>query len=233
MAKTVGLSRNIKMSWMSFAASELKNVNDISEAKTILDGYLAAEIKSPDNLRKTKDILINIWIKGDDDIRQGAFELVEKYPEDKNAVFWCMLLSTYPVFYDICNTIGKMFKFQDELTLSQVKEKMFDIWGERTTLFHSIAKIMSTMKSLEGIYALKGKYSKIERTIHNEEVTKFVAYTYLKTAEGSYITLEDINDWDAMFSFDYRITREMIALDDRYQVTAFDGKPTIKLKTTL
>ena len=80
MAKTVGLSRNIKMSWMSFAASELKNVNDISEAKTILDGYLAAEIKSPDNLRKTKDILINIWIKGDDDIRPGAFELVEKYP---------------------------------------------------------------------------------------------------------------------------------------------------------
>lgn len=32
-----------------------------------------------------------------------------------------------------------------------------------------------------------------------------------------------------MFPFKYKITREMIALDDKYQVTAFDGKPVITL----
>ena len=59
-------------------------------------------------LRKTKDILINIWLKCDGELREKAFKLVEKYPEDKEAIFWCMLISVYPVFDDICNTMGKI-----------------------------------------------------------------------------------------------------------------------------
>lgn len=229
MAKIVGLSRNIKLNWMSYAASALKNVEDINEAKEVLDGYLAAEIKSPDNLIKTKDILINIWLKSDDELRKEAFKLVEKYPEDKGAIFWCMLLSLYPVFDDICNTMGKMFKFQDDITLGQLKDKMFDQWGERTTLYHSIDKIAATMKRLEGVQETKGRYSKISHEVQHEEVDNFIAFVYLKTVDSSYISLEDINEWDAMFPFKYKITREMIALDDRYQVTAFDGKPVITL----
>lgn len=38
-------------------------------------------------LRKTKDILINIWLKCDDELRKKAFKLVEKYPEDKEVIF--------------------------------------------------------------------------------------------------------------------------------------------------
>lgn len=118
MAKIVGLSRNIKMNWMSYAASSLRDVNDLNEAKSVLDEYLAAEIKSPDNLRKAKDILIHIWLKSDDGLRKEAFNLVESFPEDKVAIFWCMLLPVYPVFDDICNTMGKILHFQDEVTLS-------------------------------------------------------------------------------------------------------------------
>lgn len=106
---------------------------------------------------------------------------------------------------------------------------MFDLWGERTTLYHSIDKIASTMKSLEGVDVSKGRYFKVTHEIQNPEVENFIAYTFLKTVESSYISLEDINEWDAMFPFKYKITREMIALDDRYQVSAFDGKPVITL----
>lgn len=229
MAKIVGLSRNIKMNWMNYAASALENVDNINEAKDILDGYLAAEIKSPDNLRKTKDILINIWVKSDTDLRKEAFALTKKFPEDRQAIFWCMLISVYPVFDELCDTLGKMLKFQDEVSLSQLKDKMFDLWGERTTLYHSIDKIAATMKSLEGVHASKGRYSKINHEIHSEEVENFIAYVYLKTVDSSYNSLEDINEWDAMFPFKYKITREMIALDNRYQVTSFDGKPVITL----
>lgn len=229
MAKIVGLSRNIKLNWISYASSVLNDVTDINEAKKMLNDYLAAEIKSPDNLRKTKDILINIWLKSDDELRKEAFRLVEKYPEDKIVIFWCMLLSVYPVFDNICNTMGKIYKFQDEISLSQLKDKMFDQWGERTTLYHSIDKIAATMKSLECVKATKGKYTKVNHEVLNEDISNFIALTYLKTVDSSYTSLEDINDWDAMFPFNYKITREMISLDDRYQITAFDGKPVITL----
>lgn len=32
-----------------------------------------------------------------------------------------------------------------------------------------------------------------------------------------------------MFPFEYKITREMIALDDKYHITAFEGEPVIVL----
>ena len=140
-----------------------------------------------------------------------------------------MLLYVFPVFGDICNTMGKMLRFQEEVTLSQLKDKMFDLWGERTTLYHSIDKIASTMKSLEGVDASKGRYFKVAHEIQNPEVENFIAYAFLKTVASSYISLEDINEWDAMFPFKYKITRAMIALDGRYQVSAFDGKPVITL----
>lgn len=50
-----------------------------------------------------------------------------------------------------------------------------------------------------------------------------------KTVESSYISLEDINEGNAMFPFEYKIIREMIAIDDKYHITEFEGEPVIVL----
>lgn len=60
---------------------------------------------------------------------------------------------------------GQNFKFQDDITLGQLKDKMFDRCGERTTLYHSIDKIAATMKSIEGVQAIKGRYSKVSHEV--------------------------------------------------------------------
>ena len=59
-----------------------------------------------------------------------------------------MMLRAYPVFKDISKLLGRMAKFQTELTLKQIKQKLFDEWGESTTLFYSIGKLIATMKIL-------------------------------------------------------------------------------------
>ena len=45
------------------------------------------------------------------------------------------MLAAYPVFIDMCKLIGKMSEFEDEITLAQLKNKLFDEWGERYATF--------------------------------------------------------------------------------------------------
>ena len=62
MAKMVGLSRNLKLTWLNKAA-ELASVElTEQEIKDQLNEYLSFEITSPTNLRKTREILMNIWV---------------------------------------------------------------------------------------------------------------------------------------------------------------------------
>ena len=110
------------------------------EIKDQLNEYLSFEIESPTNMRKTREILMNIWVYENDysaKIKATALELIRLYPEYSMPIHWCMMLAAYPVFVDMCKLIGKMSEFQDEITLAQLKQKLFDEWGERTTLFHS------------------------------------------------------------------------------------------------
>ena len=61
MGKMVGLSRNLKMTWLNKAVELLSENLPEQEYKDRLNEYLSFEIKSPTNLRKTREILMNLW----------------------------------------------------------------------------------------------------------------------------------------------------------------------------
>ena len=162
MAKMVGLSRNIKLPWLKYTVDLVSEGLSDAEIKEKINEYLSFEIKSPTNLRKTREILMNIWVYPNDyssQLRNEAVELIESVPEYAVCINWCMMLAAYPVFMDLCKLIGKMSEFQDEITLSQLKAKLFDEWGERSTLYHSIDKLVATLKEFGVLTREKpGKY---------------------------------------------------------------------------
>ena len=141
MAKMVGLSRKLKLPWLKYTVDLVADGTSESEIKDKLNEYLSYEIESPTVLRKTREILMNIWVYDNpysSCLKSEAVQLIERYPEYAVSINWCMMLAAYPVFLDMCKLIGKMSEFQDEITLAQLKQKLFDEWGERTTLYHSI-----------------------------------------------------------------------------------------------
>ncbi|KIR02562.1 hypothetical protein P261_01377 [Lachnospiraceae bacterium TWA4] len=134
MAKMVGLSRNLKLPWLNQVVELTSGEMDENEIKEKLNEYLSFEIGSPTNIRKTREILMCIWYYENpysDKLRPEARRLIEKYPEYALQIHWCMMLAAYPVFVDMCKLIGKMTEFQDEITLAQLKQKLFDEWGEQ------------------------------------------------------------------------------------------------------
>lgn len=234
MAKTVGLSRNIKMQWLNKAVALLYDNLEETEYKSALNEYLGFEIGSAINIRKTREILMHLWFYKDDetnDIRELGLSLIRAYPDYALPIHWCMILITYPVFADVCKLIGRISDFQEEITLAQLKQKLFDEWGERTTLFHSTDKIITTMKDMGVLSCEKpGKYHIQKYPISNEQIVNFMLLVAIKVGGNSYYTLPDLTNIGVLFPFEYRVNKEQLITDDHFVINNFGGEITVALK---
>lgn len=234
MAKTVGLSRNIKMQWLNKAVALLYDNLEETEYKSALNEYLGFEIGSVINIRKTREILMHLWFYKDDetnDIRELGLSLIRAYPDYALPIHWCMILITYPVFADVCKLIGRISDFQEEITLAQLKQKLFDEWGERTTLFHSTDKIIMTMKDM-GVLSCErpGKYHIQKYPISNEQIVNYMLLVAMKVGGNSYYTLPDLTNIGVLFPFEYRVNKEQLITDDHFVINNFGGEITVALK---
>lgn len=234
MAKMVGLSRNIKMRWLNKTVEFVLENKSEEEIKEELNDYLSYEIKSKDNLRKTREILLNIWVyskTNSPELYQRAIDLIKKYPDDALCMHWCMMLLAYPVLSDLSVLFSNLSEYQEEITLSQIKNKMFDEWGERTTLYHSLDKMIQTLKDLGILYSEKvGRYKVIKHAISQKGIVNFMVMSALHLKEGTYFSVSDLDHIKQFFAFDYTIDRTSLFEEDGIVVSNFGGVQTVSLK---
>lgn len=233
MAKMVGLSRNLKLQWLNKVVELVLEGHTEQEIKDQLNQYLSFEIESPTNIRKTREILMNIWVYDNElsqKIKAPALELIKAYPEYDLVIHWSMMLAAYPVFVDMCKLIGKMSEFQDEITLAQLKQKLFDEWGERTTLFHSIDKLVATLKAFDVMVCNKpGKYHVNKHRVSNPKIVAFMVYAMMLVDDSGYYTFTDINSSTYLFPFEYQMVKETLFEDGRFAMNNFGGELSISL----
>lgn len=234
MAKMIGLSRTLKLQWLNKVVELVLEDLTENEIKEQMNEYLSFEITSPTNIRKTREILMNIWVYENDysvRLKDQALSLIRSYPEYAKQIHWCMMLAAYPVFVDMCKLLGKMAEFQDEITLVQLKQKLFDEWGERTTLFHSIDKLVATLKDFEVVVCDKpGKYHVNMHKVNNVNVVTFMIYTMMCVDNSGYYHFMDIKSSTFFFPFEYQIEKETLLEDERFVMNNFGGELSIALK---
>jgi len=234
MAKAVGLSRNIKMQWLNKAVDLLDENLEEAEYKNTINEYLSFEIGSAINIRKTREILMHLWFYQNDetnDVRKMGLSLIRAYPDYALPIHWCMMLITYPVFADVCKLIGRISDFQEEITLAQLKQKLFDEWGERATLFHSTDKIIKTMKELGALYCDKpGKYYIENHSVNNDQLLNFMLFVAMKVGGNSYYTFSDLANMGILFPFEYQLRKEQLMTDERFVINNFGGEITVAIK---
>ena len=235
MAKMVGLSRNLKLKWLNKVVELASGELTEQEIKDQLNEYLSFEISSPTNIRKTREILMNIWVYKNEvnsKLRDEAISIIQDMPEYALVVHWCMMMATYPVFVDMCKLIGRLSEFQDEISLSQIKLRLYDEWGERTTLYHSIDKLISTLKELNVLSCdHPGKYQIEKHTVHNRRVSAFMVYTRMLVDDSGYYSFSELNNSRYFFPFQYAVEKELLIGDSRFAMNNFGGELSISLNT--
>lgn len=234
MAKMVGLSRNLKLPWLNEVVRLYAEGLGENQIKEQLNGYLSYEISSPTNIRKTREILMNIWVYENDytdALRNEALRLIRKDSDYALPVHWCMMLAAYPVFQDMCRLIGKIGEFEDVITTKQIKQKLFDEWGERSTLFHSSDKLIATLKAMDVLESENvGVYSIKKHTLAKPEIVNFLLYSMMKIDDAGYYSLFNMENSKYLFPFEYKVNKESVMEDDRFIMGTFGGEISFSLK---
>jgi len=233
MAKMVGLSRTIKLPWLNKAAELFDSGCSETEMKEQLNEFLAFEIGSPTVLRKTREILMNIWFYGDDTdrkLREEGVALIRKDSDNALPVNWCLMLHSYPVFVDLCRLIGKMTEFEESFTVKQIRQKLFDEWGERTTLYHSLDKLMATLKAIGALETPKtGVYVVKKHDVKRPDIVSYMLQTMVKVDGRGYYSFEEMESSVYLFPFTYKVEKEAILTDNRFSLNTFGGNRTVSL----
>lgn len=233
MAKTVGYACAVKLRWLNKAVELVHEDLEEKEFKDKLNEYLAFEIDSAINLRKTREILMHAWYYDDEIItplRKEALELIDKYPDYAVPIHLCLIYLAYPVFADVCKYMGKLFLFEDEITNTMVCRKMYDEWGDRNTIKYVPSRVTLTLKELGLLEAVKKtRYKAISMNVPCEPVVNFMIETAMRVDGNSYYSLTAMKDFSVLFPFKYQVGKEQLISDSRFVLTNFDGKLSIAL----
>lgn len=234
MAKMVGYACSIRLPWLNKAVQMLEENLPEAEYKEKMNEYLSFEIDSPTRLRKTREILMNVWYYPSEELdntRKEAIALLSKHPEYSAPIQYCMLCLTYPVFADVCKIMGKLYEFQEEVTNSTLKQKLYDEWGERGTLEATTRRITLTLKEMEILKnEVKTRYTLHKIEITNNDVIDFIITQGMKLDGSSYYSYSEMNTLYILFPFEYRISKEMLMEKDKYVMTGFGGEISFTLK---
>lgn len=234
MAKMVGMNVVIKQGWTKKAVSLLAENPTEDQCKAVINEYLSFEIDSAINLRKAREVLMRVWYRDADGVEELQAEgraLAIKYPDQLLAINWCMTALVFPAFADIAKLMGKMFEFQDVITTTQIKQKMFDEWGETGTLQTVVTKIVGTMREIGGITSEKtGRQEATHIQVDNEEVVSFILRVAMTLDGSSYYAFSSLTEFPFLFPFEYRATKEQLIQDERFTLSMFDATLCVALK---
>lgn len=234
MAKMVGMNVVIKQGWTKKAVALLDEQLTEEQFKAILNEHLSFEIDSAINLRKAREILMRVWFRetaGVERLQAEGRALAVKYPDQLAAINWCMTALVFPAFADIAKLMGKMFEFQDVITTTQIKQKMFDEWGETGTLQTVVSKIVGTMREIGGISSEKAGWQEAAHIqVNNEDVIPFMIRVAMALDGSSYYAFSALTEFPFLFPFDYRVTKEQLMQDERFALSTFDATLCAALK---
>ncbi len=233
MARMVGYACSIRLSWLNEAVRMLKEKLPEAEYKEKMNEYLSYEIDSPTRLRKTREILMNVWYYPSEElnpVRIKAMDVLEKYPESSGPIHYLMLCLTYPVFRDVCKIMGKLFEFQDEITNSSLKQKLYDAWGERGTLETTARRITLTLKEMDILRnETKTRYVLHKIPIENDSVLDFIIAQGMKLDGGSYYSYSELEHLNILFPFHYSVNKELLIQSENYNMNGFGGEVVFSL----
>lgn len=234
MAKMVGYACSMKLSWLNKAYQMTLEGLDENSYKEQLNEYLSFEIDGPTRLRKTREILMNVWYKDTKEIagyRETAKGLFEKYPEYAPAFHLCLIYLNYPVVADVCRFMGRIFEFQDDVTNTILKQKLFDEWGERGTLDTTARRVTLTLKELGLLKASnRTRYELLQMEINNDEIVNFLLTVAMRLEGNSYYTFSELRSLYVLFPFKFQVSKEQLMNDNKLMTSSLGGEFSVSLK---
>ena len=210
MNKYLGLEQKISLVHMEYAAFlALKGSLSKDELQKSLSEYVGQEIEGTNRCAKAVRILKRVWFTpGDieDFRRRGLSLLTECKPQERLALYWGMLLVTYPFFRDVVKTIGLQMKLDSIVSAGQVGRQVKLLYGDRRPVSVAIVEVFGMLKNWGLLFSPKRTiYEKNAVRIENVQVRLWLAEAVVRTSDAEMLPLDYLVASGMTFPFDYSI----------------------------
>jgi hypothetical protein len=174
--QAVGFDRPIDLSWLDAVAAKVAEGASPPEVRkflySVLEGAVSGDTKNSAR-GKTVTVLSHIWClipERATSLRGRAVErLGRATTEERLAIHWAMMIGTYPFFTDTASAIGRLLSLHGSVAVSQLKRRLAETWGERSTIARAIPRIVRSMVEWgvlkdtgeKGVYAAAGDPSPV------------------------------------------------------------------------
>lgn len=146
--KRIGFDRTIHLEWLATTAELAMHNYSPQEINQKLDTILMEQIKGKEARRKTRTVLLAIWVKIKKEFigfRADAFELLQSASIDKHlAIHWGMSMAIHPFFGHVAKTIGRLINIQEMLSAAEVQRRIREVYGERQTVSRAVQRLLRT-----------------------------------------------------------------------------------------
>ena len=133
------------LAWLDATADWVARRLSLGEVRSKLDLFLEGEIEGKEALKKTKTVLLRIWILVPDDLRALRDEGLALLPQLSNsgrlALHLGMSLAAYPMLWDTATVVGRLLDLQEEVTAAQIRRTLAESYGERSTLLRVVSRV--------------------------------------------------------------------------------------------
>jgi hypothetical protein len=233
--RRVGLDRFLKGQWLDKTLEIVNTESDVPKIREALEQYLKQEIPGDITRRKARDKLMGIWVNIPEElegIRNEALMLSNNIFGSEQLLFhWTMMSAVYPIFRDIAKIIGTITDFQDGFTMSLMQKRIYEIWGERSTVKYAVQKNMCSMVDWEVIERKgNGRYKRTP-SIKIEDVSLKLLFlkAYILTSNKDYIGFIEANNIKTAFPFELQYKMEDFASSDEFVLVKMGNYVAISL----
>ena len=204
MAERITLTRNFNTEWLNAAARFRLMGLSREEAHAALDELIAQRISSKDNIRKIRTIMLQLWFDNEDWFQNAAIQCCRDLPEPQwLPVQWSLILLRYPVFFDLASTLGTMFDYKDTVLVAQVREHIFEKWGARATLLHSLSKNIQTLRDMNVLTPAgrTGEYGYAKHDVSDTKAAAILLAATMACSKQTHIAWNALIQHPAIFPF--------------------------------
>jgi hypothetical protein len=148
----IGFDRTIRAEWLDAVAARVSNGDCADAARKFIWDFL--EDVEPGNTNnsgrgKTLTVLTRIWISVPDQaktLRESALKQAALTSSDQRiAIHWAMCTGTHPFFFDVATHVGKLIRLHGNANRTQIKRRMIETWGDRSTVERTIQHVLRTL----------------------------------------------------------------------------------------
>ena len=221
----LGFDRKLKLAWLD-AAAGLAGKSAL-EAKSHLDVFLTNDISGVEARHKANDALRRLWVTCEEHrLTQDARQLFGSASRDARVcLHYGMSLMAAPFFRDVVHFMGRLISLQAQVSVAQVRTRIYEKWGERSTLHYAVARIFASLNDWGVLKPLgKGDYEAIPLTIPQEAIASWLLAAAAYAHPARQIPLEELLALPVLFPFEIQAWTEPFTKPALERSEGFEGK---------